>query len=137
MDSFDVRDDANGFYFFRRTPEDHGVSYSYRQFIFLHSGNIMWASKKWDYRFGCHINLQLCLPCALDAVGLFGSPNDHLPEFADVNGNAVGLPWTRQMQTGKRHARNRSSPHISLLVLTQRPVSCSNRILCRKLVCQA
>ena len=54
-------------------------------------------SKGWDYVFGCHLNLQLCVPCDFgethDLVGLFGSPNgDKTDDFRTISGEQLAEP---------------------------------------------
>ena len=106
FNSFDVFDRKNRFYFARRTVQNHGWPYSFRQFQFYNSGTILWASKAFDPIFGCYMNLQLCVPCGMDEkddfVGLFGSPNyNKADDFITKSGERVDHPPKLGQETSK------------------------------------
>ena len=102
FNSWDVTDLDGRFAFKRRTRHhvDHnGNNYTipFRQFYMFDSRAILWMSKGWDYVFGCHLNLQLCVPCDFgethDLVGLFGSPNgDKTDDFRTISGEQLPKP---------------------------------------------
>ena len=100
FNNYDVYDNENRFYFARRTTEEHQVRTSFRQFQFYDSGAVMMASKQFDSSFGCYMNLQLCLPCEMDVVGLFGSPNGN-NDFADRSGKKLNKPPKLGDETSK------------------------------------
>lgn len=77
-----------------------------RIFNFVSGGNLLQykITLEWDYKFGCYMNILLCIPCSMysaDINGLLGNPVWGTSDFAERDGTQLPKPPTTTEETGK------------------------------------